>query len=219
MPPSGTAALPSVATPTIEGVSLARHPLQTEAQRSLGVARRLGRRLMRWLKVTDKETTELERIVGRDPETGRNITEQVLSDDGKPIIVPILPDEEFRKTWELYERTVRYLLVEQRARASMGDGKGGPPMSDAAFEAQIRELAQRAVLEMPRAELDALLKQRRIDIAANASAVPERAKTSDTPASEDNGSASTVPEAANPASGAPEQDGNGGFLHFGGDDE
>lgn len=155
---------------------MARSQLQFEASRSLGIARRVGRRLMRWVKQIDGHEIELERIVGRDPETGVDIMETVYSNDldvhgkRKPIMVPLLPSKDFLQSWELYERTVRNLLQEQRARAAMATKDGAVQVSDEVFDAQIAELARRAIVEMPRAELEALLKERRMNIVAGASA-------------------------------------------------
>jgi hypothetical protein len=177
MAASGPVAIQGVATPTIEGVAFARAALQIEAQRSLGIARRVGRRLVRWLRETDRQEEVLERIVGRDPETGRDIREPVYTAEGKTILVPVLPTDDVRKAWDLYERTVRNLLSEQRARATMNDGKGAVPVDDATFDARLAELAKAAVLEMPRAELEAILRQRAIDVSGPVAAPaspPER---------------------------------------------
>lgn len=165
---SGTVALAGVATPDIGGVTITRSALHYEAQRSLGIARRVGRRLVRWLRTTDGQTEEISRVVGRDPETGRELREPILTADGASMFGPILPDEDFRKSWDLYERTVRSLLVEQRARALLAAADQTPQVPDDQFEAQIAQLARKAVMEMPRAELEALLTARRMSIVQGA---------------------------------------------------
>lgn len=181
---SGTVALATVAAPNVGGVQITRQALHFEAQRSLGIARKVGRRLVRWLIATDKKREPITRVVGRDPETGRELREEIHGEDGKPIMGPILPDEEFRKSWETYERTVRNLLVEQRARAAMTPANGAPPMSDEDFQASIAQLARQAVLEMPRGELEELLRARHVAIVAGATnesggAVPKQDSAAD----------------------------------------
>lgn len=182
---SGTVALATVAAPNVGGVQITRQALHFEAQRSLGIARKVGRRLVRWLIATDKKREPITRVVGRDPETGRELREEIHGEDGKPMMGPILPDEEFRKSWETYERTVRNLLVEQRARAAMTPANGAPPMSDEDFQASIAQLARQAVLEMPRGELEELLRARHVAIVAGATDSPNKAsETTGTPTQE-----------------------------------
>lgn len=164
MAASGTAAIQGTAS----AVPLGRHRLQLEAQRHLGVVRRIGRRLANWLDRSKDLEVDLERIVGRDPESGRDLTELVTDADGKHVKVPLLPDADFRQNWELYERALRNLLAEQRARAALADKSPAPQISDEVYEAQIAQLARKAVMEMPRAELEALLTARRMNIVQGA---------------------------------------------------
>ncbi len=175
MAASGPAAIAGLASPNVGGVVLKRHPLELEAARSLSIAKRIGRRLIRWAAQVEGKETELERTIGRDPDTGVDIRETVKDPaTGEAIMVPILPDKDFLASWELYERSVRNLLQEQRHRATMGTDKGGQAMDDATFDAKIAELTRRAVLEMPKAELEALLRQRSIDVPAQPFASVDR---------------------------------------------
>lgn len=167
---SGSVAFPSVPGVEIGGVSVKRHPLTIEAGRLNAVAQRIGKRLIRWCLQTQGHEVELERVVGRDPETGVDIREPVLR-DGKPVLVPLLPDEDFRESWKLYQRTVSDLLVEQRERAKLG-AKNPQTWDDATFDARLAALAKQAVLAMPADELRDLLKQRALDIEATARAAP-----------------------------------------------
>ncbi len=210
---SGTVALATVAAPDVGGVKMARQALHFEAQRSLSIARRIGRRLGRWLTATDKQREQLTRVVGRDPETGREIREPILGEGGETLMGPILPDEEFRKSWETYERTVRNLLVEQRARAAMTPANGAPPMSDEAFQESIAQLARQAIMEMPRAELEDLLRSRHMAIvagAANESGGGQRGSGQSAPHETQQG-------ATTPGQGASSAAGNVGESHLGPD--
>ena len=182
MAASGSVAIQGVPSPMIGGVQLTRTHLHYEAQRSLGIARRVGRRLMRWLKQTDGHEEEISRVVGRDPETGRELRDPIVDKDGVVMVGPILPDQEFRDAWTQYERTVRNLLNEQRLRAQMVEKSNAPQISDEQYEAQIAELARRAVLEMPRAELESLLAARRMNIVQGATGSRE-SPNQDEPAS------------------------------------
>lgn len=138
-----------------------RHPLEKQAGRLNEIASRVGRRLMVWIKQIEGQEQNLVRIVGRDIDSGRLITEDVLNRDGEVIKVPVLPDADFRENWKLYQKTVSELLTEQRHRAAMGAGKGGQPLDDAKFEESLRELARQTVLEMSDADLAKLLAARK----------------------------------------------------------
>lgn len=114
----------------------------------------------------------VQRVVGRD-ETGRDITVDVIDDqdtleDGTPnpnkgsvLVLPWIPDSEWRETYELYGKTIMGLLKEQSTRAKLVLKNGAPPVSDEVFEASLRELAEKAIHEMPRAELEKLLEAKK----------------------------------------------------------
>lgn len=163
MAASGPAAIQGAAS-SIGGVALGRHRLQTEAKRSLRLVRTIGRRLVNWTTRTEGHEVELERVIGRDPETGVDIRETVKGSDGQAIMVPVLPDDGFRENWNLYERSLRNLLAEQRAREQMARASGADELSDAEFEARLRELAEQAIREMPRDELERVLAARKLTI-------------------------------------------------------
>lgn len=227
-------ALSPIENPDVGGVRFRKHPLEIEAGRLNQIAHRLGNRLLLWLRETEEtpekpglarkpKMVKLERVVGRDMESGRLIQEPVTDKDGNEMLVPILPNEDFRDTFKLYERAVRNLLVEQRARAAMGAGKGGAPVDDETFEREIAELARETIKNMPIGELRELLKARAIDVDT---ASPNGDETSGNPARVDASENTSqlevdyrapqvapVHEATNQQSGAAhDADGNGGFL-------
>ncbi len=123
---------------------------------------------MTWMRAIETKTTKLERVVGRDPETGRAIYELVHDQDGNTIEVPLLPDEDFRENWKLFEKTVVSILHEERERSKMLSKNGAPQISDEEFEAKLKDIARQAVLEMPADELKALLALRSIDVGSPA---------------------------------------------------
>lgn len=178
----GITAVPGVASPTLAGVKISRHPLEREAGRLNHIAHRVGQRLLRWIKAVEAAPhIELRRVIGRDPESGLDLTEQVLDANKQPVLVPVLPDEDFRRSWDLYERTIRCLLIEQRQRAILAPGKGGPPISDEEYERQLSKLARSTLLEMPKSELLDLLRERAIDVVTKA----ERGGVAEIPARTD----------------------------------
>lgn len=214
-----TATVAALVQPEIDGVRLKRHPLELEASRSLQIAKRVGRRLVRWIRVLEREEVTLQRVVGRDPESGRDLFEDVKNAEGEPIMVPVLPDEDFRKSWDLYERTVRSLLAEQRMRYAMV--REQPPITDEQYKRDLAELARDAVLNMPRAELEQLLRQRHVDIVANATNAQPTGQTSGAPAHGDDTEGTTaegphpsVSEADSSAGAPASESGNGDFLDF-----
>jgi hypothetical protein len=90
-----------------------------------------------------------------------------------------MPDEDWRENFRMYTVAVATLLKEQRERAKMVPGCGAPAMDDEAFDVEIRELARQAVFEMPKAELEVLIRKRAIDISGEPtilSANPPEAK-------------------------------------------
>lgn len=170
----GSIALAPIENPDVGGVRFRKHPLEIEAGRLNQIAHRLGNRLLMWLRETEEDgapgkarkpkMTKLTRVVGRDMESGRLLEDPVVDKDGNEMLVPILPNEDFRDTFKLYERAVRNLLVEQRARAAMGAGKGGAPLDDATFKAGLDDLVRETIKSMPIGELRELLKGRAIDV-------------------------------------------------------
>ena len=111
--------LPSVVTPKIEGVSVARAPLERAVVRMFRNGRRIGRRIEKWLKENPDAELPHWVIWGADYE----------------------------------QRFTFAALREQRERAKMTPGKGAPAMDDATFAKKMRDLAQKAILEMSRNEL------------------------------------------------------------------
>lgn len=173
--------------PHVGVTTIGKTRLAIEAQRGLRLTRTIGRRLINWLEATKRTEVTLLRTIGRDPETGIDITEPVLDLDGKQVIVPVIPDDGFRKNWDLYERSLRNLLAEQRAREQMARASGAVELSDAEFEARLRELAEQAIREMPRDELERVLAARKLTI------ITASAETREPPpASESNPSAPGV---------------------------
>lgn len=148
----------TVRTPEIGGVTLRRHLLDREAAGLAKLAQRLGKRLRLWLK--RMPDVEAKRVVGRDPETGVNLEEPITGADGQPVIVPWIPDSDWRDNYDLYTKVVVALLKEQRERAKLVPKNGATPVSDEVFEAQLKELAIKALDEMPRSELEKLLAER-----------------------------------------------------------
>lgn len=167
-------ALAPIENPDVGGVRFRKHPLEIEAGRLNQIAHRLGNRLLLWLRETEEngppgkarkpKMVELTRVVGRDMESGRLLTEPVVDSTGATMLVPILPDDDFRETFKLYERAVRNLLVEQRARAAMGAGKGGAPLDDAKFTAGLDALVRETIQQMPLSELREIIKARALDV-------------------------------------------------------
>jgi hypothetical protein len=225
-------ALAPIENPDVGGVRFRKHPLEIEAGRLNQIAHRLGNRLLLWLRETEEngppgkarkpKMVTLTRVVGRDMESGRLLTEPITDKDGAEMLVPILPDDDFRQTFQLYERAVRNLLVEQRARAAMGAGKGGAPLDDEKFNAGLNQLVQETIKQMPLSELRELIKARALDVD---SLSDKDEKTSGNPASgappenvtvsysdtRNTGVAMPVSEALSD-SGAATRDGNGDFL-------
>jgi hypothetical protein len=167
-------ALAPIENPDVGGVRFRKHPLEIEAGRLNQIAHRLGNRLLLWLRETEEngppgkarkpKMIKLERVTGRDLETGETMREPVIDANGQEMLVPILPDDDFRETFKLYERAVRNLLVEQRARAAMGAGKGGAPLDDEKFNAGLNQLVQETIKQMPLSELREIIKARALDV-------------------------------------------------------
>lgn len=78
----------------------------------------------------------------------------------------IVPNEDWRKSFELYERTVINMLREQRERAKLAAKGGGPPLGDAEFEAELAALAKETLEGMPEREFRALCAARLAQIDA-----------------------------------------------------
>lgn len=160
-----------VATPEVGGVTLRRHMLDLEASKLSAMAQRLGNRLRLWIRRMPDVTAQ--RVIGRDPDSGRDLFDDILDAEGKTITVPWLPDRDFRETFEQYSKVVLGLLKEQRERAKLIGKQGAPPVSDDVFDAQLGELARAAVLEMPKAELELLIRQRAIDVPVGEPLLPD----------------------------------------------
>lgn len=181
----------AVATPGIDGVTLRRHILDREAAGLAKLAQRLGKRLRVWFRQTEAKPEE-ERL-------------------------PTLPDEDTRESMDLYRKCVTDLLKEQRERAKLADKNGAPMVDDSVFEAQIAQLARKAVMEMPRAELEALLTARRMSIVQGATESRESPSPGE-PASHRTESAEPDSPTAPPARMSPGGDDSGeppDLLDFG----
>lgn len=155
------AKLPSVATPSVGGVSVKRHVLDLEAAKFAWITRRLGQRLHRWMRNTP------EMIQGFQIEwTAQGpISKPILDEHGQPVMVPCLPDGEWRDSYKLYGQSLLGLLKEQRARAMLTAKTGAPPLTEEEYEASLRELVADTLRKMPQGELDELLAARkRVDV-------------------------------------------------------
>jgi hypothetical protein len=165
-----------VATPDIGGVTLRRHILDREAASLAKSAQIIGRRVRRWLREMP-ETRPAMRLVGND-DKGFPIFEPWMVDapDGSKVqlLEPVVPDKDVREAFDVYSKTILGLLKEQTARAKLKPGNGAPPVDDATFQRELAALAKEAVLSMPRSELEALLKQRPIDVEAPSASPAEQ---------------------------------------------
>ncbi len=148
--------LPEVTTPVIGGVRITRHVLDLEAGSLAWLARRVGRRLQRWLKQCPEEIQGF-RIEWKQ---GQPVPVPMLHPNGEPVMVPALPDGEFRETWRWYQATILGLLKEQRERARLAPGKGAPIISDEDYAVALRELVAEQVRTLPENELHELLAAR-----------------------------------------------------------
>lgn len=148
-----------VATPSVGGVNLPRrHVLDVETERLMNLCMRVGRRLRNWIRKMPEERAAMR----FDRETGTHYP--ILDQDGKQVMEPLIPDRDWIENAEWYQRTLLSLLREQRERAKMTSGKGGPALDDATFEDELRELARQTIREMPESDLRALLAERTIEV-------------------------------------------------------
>jgi hypothetical protein len=155
-----------MATADVAGVRIVRHPLEREAERLMGITNRLGARLRFWLRKVPAEVP----VMTGEGEDAR----PAIGPDGGQIMQPVMPDRDWRETYDLYQRSVLGMLKEQRERAKLvGAGKGGLPLSDAEADAELAELVKASIREMPAEELQALLAERVIDVAPAPAAEPE----------------------------------------------
>ena len=161
-------AIQGVTTPVVDEVQVKRHPLEREASRLNSLARRVGLRLTIMMRRIEDKEVVLEKVTGRDPETGQEHTTPVLDQHGNKIMVPLMPDKDFRENWKLYQQTVMQLLQEQRARAALAP-ESKQPIDDATFERQLKELAKQALNEMSDGELSELLARRAISVTSGVS--------------------------------------------------
>lgn len=151
-----TSKLSSVTANSVGGVAIKKHVLELEASSFAWITRKIGRRLHRWLKATPDE------IQGHMSkwEEGRLVTYPMLHADGSPVMVPCIPDQDFRETYRWYSSSVTNLLREQRERAKMGPKNGGPALSDEDFEKGLQDLVAHAIRTMPETQLRELLQER-----------------------------------------------------------
>ncbi len=141
-----------MATPEVGGVQVARHVLDVETERLLHLARRVGLRLRTWARQMPTERAAVLNIDGE--------WIPVLDDEGKPVMMPLIPDKEFRENAEWYSKSILGLLKEQRERAKLTPNNGGAPIDDETFELELADLARQTIREMPEAELAKLLAER-----------------------------------------------------------
>lgn len=152
--------LVAVQTPAVQGVVVKCHMLDLETERMMGLVRKVGRRLRHWM-VTMPETRA---AMYYDRENFCH--HPLLDENGKQLTEPLIPDKDWLETADWYQKSMLGLLKEQRERAKMADGKGGLPIDDATFEAELAELAKQAVREMSTEELQRLLAERTVVHAA-----------------------------------------------------
>lgn len=162
-PASHRSQLGQVADTAVGGTKIRRHTLEVETERLMNLTRRVGTRLRTWLMRMPEERAAMR----YDHET--NTHHPLLDADGKQLTEPLLPDKDWIENAEWYSKTMLNLLREQRERAKMGAGKGGPPLTDEEYEAELADLRRAAVLEMPADELRALLAMRPIDVGGSSS--------------------------------------------------
>lgn len=164
------AKLPSVATPSLGGVAIKRHVLDLEAATFAWITRRLGQRLHRWMRNTP------EMIQGFQIEWTPQgpVSKPILDEHGEPVMVPCLPDSDWRESYKLYGASLLGLLKEQRERAKLGAKTGAPPLTDEEYESSLRELVADTLRKMPQGELDELLAARkRVDVIDQAEVTDE----------------------------------------------
>lgn len=149
--------LSAVATPSVGGVSVKRHVLELEASSLAWIARRVGRRLARYLRNLPYE------IQGHQLQfvQGQAVPVPMLNALGEPIMVPALPDGEFRENWRWYQTSILGLLKEQRERAKLTPKNGGAVLSDDEYQEALADLVRQSLAAMPDDELEQLLATRR----------------------------------------------------------
>lgn len=129
--------------------------LSNELTRALGIAKRIGLRLERAIAEAP-EVVPMIRIVKDDDGRPHNVP--VLDAAGQSVMTPWLPDEEWRRNLAAHWKIVSTLVVEQREWTKLQPPE--KPVDDATAAAELRLLAAEAIREMPRAELDRLLRER-----------------------------------------------------------
>lgn len=155
----------AVATPIVGDVQIRRHQLDCEAAALANMCHKVRRRLNRWLKQMPEEIAAM-RAMGRIDDDGNPLLEPVCGPDGKMLLEPLLPGEDWRETFRWYQSAVLGLLKEQRERAKLVKGAGAPPLNDDEYAAELELIEQQAVLEMPKERLEELLRRRgAIDVA------------------------------------------------------
>lgn len=101
------------------------------------LAQKLSCRLRYWMR-----ETQIDKISGSGP----------------------IPDQDWRETFDLYQKTVLGLLKEQRERQKLTDAvikKGGAAvLTSGEYDAELMSLARETVLGMPQDQLDALIAER-----------------------------------------------------------
>lgn len=123
----------------------------------MAITSRLGGRLRYWLRGVPAEVPIMRGY-------GEEAT-PVLDAKGEPVMQPVMPDKDWRETYDLYTKSVLGMLKEQRERAKLvAAGKGGLPLTDAEADAELAELVRDSIRSMPPDELRALLAERVIDV-------------------------------------------------------
>lgn len=146
--PAKRSQLGATSCPELGGVAIRRHVLDIEAGNMMHLARRLGLRLRRWLRTMPQDVPAVRMV---RVEGGGAVAVPICGPDGNQLMMPLLPDSEFRETAEMYERIVRGLLVEQRLRAVLKPN-ARPALTDDEAEAELAAYV-RSLPEAMRAEL------------------------------------------------------------------
>ncbi len=123
-----------------------KHPLDVEAGRLLELSIRLGRRLRVALVQTDKANAKLHDLDGA-------------------LYQPKLPDEAWRETFKLYDKSVSNLLREQRERIALGllirkVNGGTNALTEEEYKSELATIAQEHLLEMSEDEFKVLRAKR-----------------------------------------------------------
>lgn len=113
--------------------------------------------------VLEREAIKLANILKR---LGARLRDQLVA-----LPEPILPDEEWLKYFKEYQGGILGMLKEQRERHRIAAGNGLPEISDAQYEEEMRTLVENGVKNMPREQLEQLLREKDVTAMAEVSEV------------------------------------------------